>query len=101
MTTHAQPLSDSDITTAIATLTGWERVGDSLTKTYKFASYLAGIAFASAVGVLSEGEDHHPELTIGWRKVTVSYSTHDAGDKISQRDVDLAHAVEGLGYPKA
>jgi len=96
-----QPLSDSEITAALATLTGWERDGDSLTKTYKFTSYLAGIAFASAVGVLSEGADHHPDLTIGWRKVTVSYSTHDAGDKISQNDIDLARAIDGLGYPKA
>jgi len=96
-----QPLSESDITTALEALSGWERDGDSLTKTYKFASYLAGIAFASAVGVLSEGADHHPDMTIGWRKVTLSYSTHDAGNKISQKDVDLARAVDGLGYPKA
>jgi 4a-hydroxytetrahydrobiopterin dehydratase len=94
-----QPLSDSDITTALDSLKGWSRDGDAITKTFSFASYLAGIAFASAVGVLSEGADHHPDLHISWRKVTVRYNTHDAGNKISQKDIDLAHAIDSIGYP--
>lgn len=98
MTTPA--LSDTDITAALETLSGWTRDGEAITKTFSFSSYLAGIAFASAVGVLSEGADHHPDLHIGWRKVTVRYSTHDAGNKISQKDIDLARAVDALGYPK-
>lgn len=95
-----QALSDSDITQALADLPGWSREDDVLTKTYPFASYLAGVAFASAVGVVSEGLDHHPDLDIRWRKVTVRFSTHDAGNKITQKDVDAAAAVEALGYPK-
>lgn len=95
-----QALSDTDITQALADLSGWSREGDALTKTYSFASYLAGVAFASAVGVVSEGMDHHPDLDIRWRKVTVRFSTHDAGNKITQKDVDAAAAVEALGYPK-
>lgn len=95
-----QALSDTDITQALADLSGWSRESDALTKTYSFASYLAGVAFASAVGVVSEGMDHHPDLDIRWRKVTVRFSTHDAGNKITQKDVDAAAAVEALGYPK-
>lgn len=94
------PLSDADITAALAELPGWARDGDTLTKTYALPSYLAGVAFASAVGVLSEGLDHHPDLHIGWRKVTVRYNTHDAGSKITLKDVQAARAVEALGYPK-
>lgn len=93
------PLSDSDITTALETLNGWQRDGDAITKTFSFTSYLAGIAFASAVGVLSEGADHHPDLHIGWRKVTVRYNTHDAGGKITHKDIDLARAIEAMKYP--
>jgi 4a-hydroxytetrahydrobiopterin dehydratase len=96
-----QALNDAEITEALKALDSWERDGDALVKQFKFDSYLAGIAFASAVGVLSEARDHHPDLSIGWRKVTVRYSTHDAGNKISQKDVDTAQAVDGLGYPKA
>lgn len=94
------PLSDPEIEAALSTLTGWVRDGDALTKTFAFSSYLAGIAFASAVGVLSEGADHHPDLHIGWRKVTVRYNTHDAGGKITHKDVDLARAIDAMNYPK-
>lgn len=95
-----QALSDTDITEALADLSGWSREGDTLNKTYSFTSYLAGVAFASAVGVVCEGLDHHPDLDIRWRKVTIRFSTHDAGNKITQKDVDAAAAVEALGYPK-
>ena len=45
--------------------------------------------------------DHHPDLTIGYKKVKVSFTTHDAGSKVSAADVKAAKAVEALGYPKA
>ncbi|MCU0497125.1 MAG: 4a-hydroxytetrahydrobiopterin dehydratase [Anaerolineae bacterium] len=94
-------LSDAEISEGLNTLNGWEREDNHITKTYKFTSYLAGIAFASAVGVVAEGLDHHPDLLIGWRKVTIRFSTHDAGNQISQRDLEAARAVDALGYPKA
>ncbi len=96
----ANALNDAQIVEALAALSGWERAEDKLTKTYEFDAYLAGVAFAAAVGTVCEGLDHHPDLFIGWRKVTVSFTTHDAGSKITQKDVDAAQAVEALGYPK-
>jgi len=96
------PLTDAAIKEALTTLHGWERTGDIILKTYAFPSYLAGIAFASAVGTICEGMDHHPDaLTITWRKVMVSFMTHDAGSKITAKDIKAAQAIESLGYPKA
>jgi 4a-hydroxytetrahydrobiopterin dehydratase len=97
----AEALSDAQVQDVLGSLSGWERDGDSLTKTYKFDAYLAGVAFAAAVGTVCEGMDHHPDLFIGWRKVSVTFTTHDAGSKITQKDVDAAKACEALGYPKA
>ena len=94
-----QPLSDAEINDALNSLPGWSREADTLVRVFKFDSYLAGIAFASAVGVLSEGMDHHPDLVINWRKVTVRFTTHDYGNKISAKDVKAAQAVDSLGYP--
>lgn len=93
-------LNDTEIQEALTLLNGWERDGDSLTKTYQFDAYLAGVAFAAAVGTVCEGMDHHPDLFIGWRKVTVTFTTHDAGSKITRKDVNAAAACEALGYPK-
>lgn len=102
MPEKSQPLSDAEITTALKDLPGWERDGDTITKTYKLERYMAGLAFASAVGTIAEGLDHHPDILIQWRKVTVTYYTHDAGDKITQKDVNAAKAIEALPYkPRA
>jgi len=94
------PLTDAEIAARLEALPGWERDGDEITKTWRLDSYLAGLAFASAIGTLAEAQDHHPELIIGWRRVTVRYNTHDAGGKITSRDFRAAAAIEALGYPR-
>lgn len=96
------PLSQQEIDARLTTLHGWAQDGGTLHKTYQgFKSYLDGLAFACAVGTIAEGHDHHPDLIIGWKKVTVRFTTHDAGHQITQKDVDAAAAIEALGYPKA
>jgi 4a-hydroxytetrahydrobiopterin dehydratase len=93
-------LSDAQITDGLQGLAGWEREGDTLVKTFKLPTYAAGLLFASMVGAIAEGHDHHPDMTIGYKTVRVSFSTHDAGNKISQKDLTLATAIEALPYPK-
>jgi 4a-hydroxytetrahydrobiopterin dehydratase len=93
-------LSDADISAQLADLAGWERDGDSISKTFSLNSYMAGLALATAIGTVCEGLNHHPDLMIGWRKVTVALTTHDAGHKISQKDIDAARKIEALGYPQ-
>jgi 4a-hydroxytetrahydrobiopterin dehydratase len=93
-------LSDERISQALSRLKAWEREGDTLVKTFKLDSYMAGLAFASALGTIAEGFDHHPDLHIGYKKVRVVFTTHDAGNKISQKDVDVALAIDALPYPR-
>lgn len=92
-------LSDGEIKEGLAKLNGWARAGDELVKQFQFDNYLAGLAFASSVGVIAEGLNHHPDLMIGWRRVSVSFTTHDAGSKITAKDLAAAEAIDGLGYP--
>ena len=97
----ATALSDAQIIEALTGLNGWKREGDQLTKTYEFDQYLAGIAFAATAGTIAEGFNHHPDIVIGWRKVTLSFTTHDAGGKITQMDVDVAKAINDLPFPRS
>jgi 4a-hydroxytetrahydrobiopterin dehydratase len=97
MATNA--LSSEAVQSALSGLSGWKHDDDMITKTYEFDSYLAGAAFAAAVATIAEGRDHHPDMLVTWRKVKVSFTTHDAGSKVTQKDVDAAQAVEALGYP--
>ena len=96
----ARAFSEAEIKAGLAELNGWARKGDMLAKTFRFDSYLAGVAFAASVGVIAEGLDHHPDMSIGWRRVDVSFTTHDAGSKLSSKDFAAAAAIDALGYPK-
>lgn len=95
------PMTDTEIETELRAMDGWERDEDALVRIYKFDTYLAGVAFASAVGVVCEGLAHHPDMLVSWKKVTLRFTTHDAGSKISASDIAAARAVDALGYPKA
>ena len=96
----ASPLTEAEINARLSELDGWRRDGERLLKQFSFDNYLAGLAFASAVGVLCEGANHHPDLTIGWRRVEVSFTTHDAGNQLSEKDFAAAAGIDALGYPK-
>jgi 4a-hydroxytetrahydrobiopterin dehydratase len=94
-------LTDAQVTQRLSKLSGWERADGTITRTFKLDSYMAGLAFAAAVGTVCEARNHHPDISIGWRKVTVSFTTHDAGSQLTDKDFDAAEAVDALGYPKA
>lgn len=96
----ATPLTEAQITEMLPTLAGWERDGGMISKTYQMDTYMAGLAFAAAVGTVCEGLGHHPDLFIGWKKVKVSFTTHDAGSALTEKDFKAAAAVEALNYPK-
>ena len=94
------PLNDAEILEGLAELNGWSREGDKLVKTFKLDTYMAGLALAAAVGTIAEGFDHHPDLHIGYKKLRVEFTTHDAGNKISHKDIAAAAAIDALNYPR-
>jgi 4a-hydroxytetrahydrobiopterin dehydratase len=79
----------------VATHPGWEVVDAGLVKTFAFPRYAACIGFAVEVAFAAEKKDHHPDLTVTWGKVTVRWSTHDAGG-ITLLDTEMAEATQGL-----
>lgn len=80
---------------AFAGPSGWQSDGGRLSKTFAFAAYRDGVAFAVAVAMLADVRDHHPDLEIGWGKVVVRTTTHDAGG-VTGLDLDLARATDEL-----
>jgi 4a-hydroxytetrahydrobiopterin dehydratase len=92
-------LSETAIHDALTTLPGWAYSDGMIAKTYQLPTYLAGVAFASAVGTLCEGMNHHPDMHISYKKVTVTFTTHDDGNVVTDKDVAAARKVEELGYP--
>ena len=89
-------LSAKEIEEGLAGLSGWSVEGDAIAKSFEFAQYQEGLVFASAVGLLADRLDHHPDLTIGYKKVKVSVTTH-ATNGLSPYDMELARRIERLG----
>ena len=73
----------------------WNEKDNIITKTFEFSSYLDGIDFVNEVANLSEQENHHPDITIGYCKVTISLTTHDAGS-LTEKDFKLAKLIDDL-----
>ncbi|RYG37185.1 4a-hydroxytetrahydrobiopterin dehydratase [bacterium] len=94
---YTQPvlLSDSDIDAALADLPKWRREGAEIATEREFPTYKDGLVFATAVGWFADAADHHPDLKIGYQKVEIRLSSHDAGG-ITKRDVNLARKIDGL-----
>ncbi len=87
-------LSDDDIERALRTLDGWTRAGDSIRKQFTLKGFPEAVAFVQRLVPGAEAADHHPDVTINYRRVTVSYSTHDEGG-ITAKDIDGARMADG------
>ena len=87
-------LSEPQIGERLKQLAGWERSGTRIRKTYRFSSFKEGVAFANRVAELAEEQDHHPDILIEYRQVTLSLTSHDAGG-LSERDFRLARRIDG------
>ncbi len=90
------PLPDADLKTWLGTHPGWALEGPMLVRTFEATTFLAAIDFVSRVGKAAEAADHHPDIDVRWRKVTLRWVTHDAGNRVSALDVKLAAECDAL-----
>ena len=83
-------LSPDDINRRLQALDGWRLQNDALVKQFVFGDFAQAIAFVSRLVPGAEAADHHPDITINYTRVTLSYSTHSEGT-LTARDFAGAH----------
>ena len=93
-----QPLGSEQIRKALADLPGWSLDQDKLIKSFKFGDFKEALSFIVRIGLHAEEQGHHPELFNVYDTVRIGLSTHDAGDKVTQKDVKLAKAIEAVNW---
>jgi 4a-hydroxytetrahydrobiopterin dehydratase len=87
-------LDGSTVDAWIAAHSGWERSGaNAIAKRYVLPDFASALAFVVRVGCHAEKCDHHPDIELGWGRVRVLWSTHDAGG-VTQLDLDAAEATD-------
>ena len=89
------PLTPEEIQTNLSKLPDWSTNGDAITRTFRFKLYMDGIAFVNRVANAAEAADHHPDMVLGYRRVVVTLTTHDANG-ITHKDFALAAEIDGL-----
>ncbi len=89
-----EALNETDLERALARLPEWRLEDGALRRDLRFADFVGAFAFLTRVALLAERLGHHPEITNVYREVTLRLRTHDAGGRVSQRDVDFAAAVD-------
>lgn len=91
-------LTRTKIDEALRALPGWAFKRDALAKDFKFGSFREAMSFMVRVGFEAEAMDHHPEWTNVYNRVSIRLNTHDAGGKVTAKDVDLARKIQGLSW---
>lgn len=74
----AARLDDQALRDALPALPGWQHADQSLVKTFRFATYGDTVQFVNALAWIAQRLDHHPDLTVGYDRCRVVWTTHDA-----------------------
>lgn len=91
----ASPLTDAEITNALAELPGWTVQEGSLTAAYKVDRALLPALYV-AVAAAEDDANHHAKIAILYGTISFALNTHDAGDAITAKDTAMATRISGL-----
>lgn len=88
------PLAPDRLTAALATLPAWKLQGDALERTFTFTDFTQALAYMNDAAPEIERLNHHPEWTNVYNRVSVRLTTHDAGNRVTTADVELAKMLD-------
>jgi 4a-hydroxytetrahydrobiopterin dehydratase len=88
-------LAGEEINRLLAGLLGWSVSDGRLNKLFMFRNHYEAMAFVNALAWVSHREDHHPQLSVGYKEVRVEYWTHAIGG-LSENDFICAAKLEKL-----
>ncbi len=86
-------LSPTALKAALVTLPDWKGTSKAIKRQYTFPTFPDAISFVTRLAFDAEAADHHPDLLISHRKVTVTWSTHSAGG-VTKKDITGAKASD-------
>jgi 4a-hydroxytetrahydrobiopterin dehydratase len=90
-------LAADQVQEQLETLKGWAREGEAIRKQFAFGSFREAVSFVVRLAFEAEEADHHPDITISYRKVTLVYSTHSEGG-LTEKDFAGARAADRISW---
>lgn len=74
----------------------WKNTDNKLIRKFVFKDFIEVMGFVNKVAILSEKNNHHPEIKITYNTVTIELTTHDLGNIISEKDHLLSSEIDKL-----
>ncbi len=84
-----------ELATALQSLDGWAHDGDAIRKVFTFSGFPEAVAFVQRLVPGAEAADHHPDITINDRRVTLTFSTHSEGG-LTKKDIEGAQLADSV-----
>ena len=86
-------LTDDALAEVLADLDGWSLVedGTAIEAEFSFRGFNAAFGFMTRVALAAERQNHHPEWSNVYNRVTIRWTTHSEGG-VTELDVKLARA---------
>ena len=76
--------------------TDWIEANGALKKKFRFSDLKAALVFVNRVGEIAETTQHHPDIDIRYNEVSLTTTTHDAGNVVTDKDRELARAIDTM-----
>ena len=89
-------INNDELKKKLSDLSDWTFIQDQLRKSYIFKNFREAMAFIIRISYEAEQQDHHPEIYNCYNRVEISLSTHDVGNKVTQKDFNLAQAIDSV-----
>jgi 4a-hydroxytetrahydrobiopterin dehydratase len=90
-----EPIGEAAARAKLVELPGWQLDGQSIHRQFTFSSFPDAIGFVVRLGFVAEAADHHPDILVNYRRVTLTYTTHSA-KALTQKDFDGATAASTI-----
>lgn len=74
----------------------WKEEDNKLKRTFKFNDFQEAFAFMTRVAFLAEAHQHHPNWSNVYNEVVIELTTHDSGNKVTEKDHKLAKAIDEI-----
>jgi 4a-hydroxytetrahydrobiopterin dehydratase len=88
-------LTDQEVELRLKTVSGWKREGHLIKKLFTFASFPDALAFLVRLGFDAEAADHHPDINVDYKRVTLGYWTHSEGG-LTTKDFEGAATADRI-----
>ena len=88
-------LTDEEIAAKLHEMPNWVLEDEKLYAEFLFSDFVSAFGFISAIALVAERMNHHPEWFNVYNKVQICLTTHEAGG-VTDNDIRLAQEIDRL-----